>query len=185
MAWMHPNLELHYVAMKCLLKANCALFTSNLQTLLESKLKSFSIGKMAVAKRTLSKKEQDEIKKKVSDSFLRILFVLSVITGYSFSKKKKNTCLDLMYLFMLTLVSLYRRMSGQQQRFMRSFLRLLKEERAKSRPLSVVVLQMQQKVQHFYYWHNVFPNWIACYSYCTVLLQFSPCSIHDFKKVKC
>lgn len=88
MAWMHPNLELHYVAMKCLLKANCALFTSNLQTLLESKLKSFSIGKMAVAKRTLSKKEQDEIKKKVSDSFLRILFVLSVITGYSFSKKK-------------------------------------------------------------------------------------------------
>uniref|UniRef100_A0A8C4ETI4 U2 snRNP-associated SURP motif-containing protein n=1 Tax=Dicentrarchus labrax TaxID=13489 RepID=A0A8C4ETI4_DICLA len=32
--------------------------------LLESKLKSFSIGKMAVAKRTLSKKEQDEIKKK-------------------------------------------------------------------------------------------------------------------------
>lgn len=36
------------------------------QALLESKLKSFSIGKMAVAKRTLSKKEQDEIKKKVS-----------------------------------------------------------------------------------------------------------------------
>uniref|UniRef100_A0A4W6D3A5 U2 snRNP-associated SURP motif-containing protein n=1 Tax=Lates calcarifer TaxID=8187 RepID=A0A4W6D3A5_LATCA len=34
------------------------------QALLESKLKSFSIGKMAVAKRTLSKKEQDEIKKK-------------------------------------------------------------------------------------------------------------------------
>uniref|UniRef100_A0A3B3D2I9 U2 snRNP-associated SURP domain containing n=1 Tax=Oryzias melastigma TaxID=30732 RepID=A0A3B3D2I9_ORYME len=32
--------------------------------LLESKLKSFSIGKMAVAKRTLSKKEQDELKKK-------------------------------------------------------------------------------------------------------------------------
>lgn len=43
------------------------LFTSILtsQALLESKLKSFSIGKMAVAKRTLSKKEQDEIKKKV------------------------------------------------------------------------------------------------------------------------
>lgn len=38
----------------------------HLQALLESKLKSFSIGKMAVAKRTLSKKEQDEIKKKVS-----------------------------------------------------------------------------------------------------------------------
>lgn len=36
------------------------------QALLESKLKSFSIGKMAVAKRTLSKKEQDEIKKKAS-----------------------------------------------------------------------------------------------------------------------
>uniref|UniRef100_A0AAY4DCT6 U2 snRNP-associated SURP motif-containing protein n=1 Tax=Denticeps clupeoides TaxID=299321 RepID=A0AAY4DCT6_9TELE len=32
--------------------------------LFESKLKSFSIGKMAVAKRTLSKKEQEEIKKK-------------------------------------------------------------------------------------------------------------------------
>lgn len=37
-----------------------------LQALLESKLKAFSIGKMAVAKRTLSKKEQDELKKKVS-----------------------------------------------------------------------------------------------------------------------
>ncbi|XP_051796703.1 U2 snRNP-associated SURP motif-containing protein isoform X4 [Acanthochromis polyacanthus] len=34
------------------------------KALLESKLKSFSIGKMAVAKRTLSKKEQDDIKKK-------------------------------------------------------------------------------------------------------------------------
>uniref|UniRef100_A0A1A7WGT1 U2 snRNP-associated SURP domain containing n=1 Tax=Iconisemion striatum TaxID=60296 RepID=A0A1A7WGT1_9TELE len=34
------------------------------KALLESKLKSFSIGKMAVAKRTLSKKEQDEMKKK-------------------------------------------------------------------------------------------------------------------------
>uniref|UniRef100_A0A3Q0SLA9 U2 snRNP-associated SURP motif-containing protein n=1 Tax=Amphilophus citrinellus TaxID=61819 RepID=A0A3Q0SLA9_AMPCI len=34
------------------------------KALLEGKLKSFSIGKMAVAKRTLSKKEQDEIKKK-------------------------------------------------------------------------------------------------------------------------
>lgn len=32
---------------------------------MESKLKAFSIGKMAVAKRTLSKKEQDELKKKV------------------------------------------------------------------------------------------------------------------------
>lgn len=37
-----------------------------MQALLESKLKAFSIGKMAVAKRTLSKKEQDELKKKVS-----------------------------------------------------------------------------------------------------------------------
>ncbi|XP_005163458.1 U2 snRNP-associated SURP motif-containing protein isoform X1 [Danio rerio] len=36
----------------------------NSKALLESKLKAFSIGKMAVAKRTLSKKEQDEIKKK-------------------------------------------------------------------------------------------------------------------------
>ncbi|XP_039616431.1 U2 snRNP-associated SURP motif-containing protein isoform X3 [Polypterus senegalus] len=34
------------------------------KTLLESKLKSFSIGKMSAAKRTLSKKEQEEIKKK-------------------------------------------------------------------------------------------------------------------------
>ena len=41
------------------------IFCSRLQALLESKLKSFSIGKMAVAKRTLSKKEQDELKKKV------------------------------------------------------------------------------------------------------------------------
>lgn len=30
-------------------------------------MKSFSIGKMAVAKRTLSKKEQEEIKKKVNN----------------------------------------------------------------------------------------------------------------------
>ncbi len=37
-----------------------------MQALLESKLKAFSIGKMAVAKRTLSKKEQDGLKKKVS-----------------------------------------------------------------------------------------------------------------------
>ncbi|XP_054893119.1 U2 snRNP-associated SURP motif-containing protein isoform X2 [Poeciliopsis prolifica] len=37
------------------------------KALLESKLKSFSIGKMAVAKRTLSKKEQDEIKKKANE----------------------------------------------------------------------------------------------------------------------
>ncbi|XP_024910244.1 U2 snRNP-associated SURP motif-containing protein isoform X3 [Cynoglossus semilaevis] len=34
------------------------------KALLESKLKSFSIGKMSAAKRTLSRKEQDEIKKK-------------------------------------------------------------------------------------------------------------------------
>ncbi|XP_066564964.1 U2 snRNP-associated SURP motif-containing protein isoform X2 [Amia ocellicauda] len=34
------------------------------KALLESKLKSFSIGKMSTAKRTLSKKEQEEIKKK-------------------------------------------------------------------------------------------------------------------------
>uniref|UniRef100_A0A8C2KXN0 U2 snRNP-associated SURP motif-containing protein-like n=1 Tax=Cyprinus carpio TaxID=7962 RepID=A0A8C2KXN0_CYPCA len=37
---------------------------TNSKALLESKLKAFSIGKMAVAKRTLSKKEQDELKKK-------------------------------------------------------------------------------------------------------------------------
>lgn len=35
------------------------------QPLLESKLKAFSIGKMSAAKRTLSKKEQEELKKKV------------------------------------------------------------------------------------------------------------------------
>lgn len=32
---------------------------------MESKLKAFSIGKMSAAKRTLSKKEQEELKKKV------------------------------------------------------------------------------------------------------------------------
>uniref|UniRef100_A0A8C8GFH6 U2 snRNP associated SURP domain containing n=2 Tax=Oncorhynchus tshawytscha TaxID=74940 RepID=A0A8C8GFH6_ONCTS len=37
---------------------------STTSALLESKLKSFSIGKMAVSKRTLSKKEQEDIKKK-------------------------------------------------------------------------------------------------------------------------
>lgn len=36
-----------------------------MQPLLESKLKAFSIGKMSAAKRTLSKKEQEELKKKV------------------------------------------------------------------------------------------------------------------------
>lgn len=52
----------------------------------------------------------------------------------------------------LVLVSVFRRMSGQRQRFMRNFLLLLKEEgRAKSRPLSVVVLQMQQKVKYLHY----------------------------------
>lgn len=35
------------------------------QPLMESKLKAFSIGKMSAAKRTLSKKEQEELKKKV------------------------------------------------------------------------------------------------------------------------
>ena len=35
------------------------------QPLLENKLKAFSIGKMSTAKRTLSKKEQEELKKKV------------------------------------------------------------------------------------------------------------------------
>uniref|UniRef100_A0A672J5W9 U2 snRNP-associated SURP motif-containing protein n=1 Tax=Salarias fasciatus TaxID=181472 RepID=A0A672J5W9_SALFA len=45
-------------------KLQCIKLCLHPQALLESKLKSFSIGKMAVAKRTLSKKEQDEIKKK-------------------------------------------------------------------------------------------------------------------------
>lgn len=48
--------------MTCIIKS----FHILMQALLESKLKAFSIGKMAVAKRTLSKKEQDELKKKVS-----------------------------------------------------------------------------------------------------------------------
>lgn len=43
-------------------------------------------------------------------------------------------------------------MRGQQLRFMRSFLLLLKAEgREKSRHLSVAVSQMPQKVQPFYY----------------------------------
>lgn len=50
------------------------------QALLESKLKSFSIGKMAVAKRTLSKKEQDEIKKKVRIGFL-LESVVCIVCG--------------------------------------------------------------------------------------------------------
>ncbi|XP_029553637.1 U2 snRNP-associated SURP motif-containing protein isoform X3 [Salmo trutta] len=40
------------------------LYSFAWRALLESKLKSFSIGKMAVSKRTLSKKEQEDIKKK-------------------------------------------------------------------------------------------------------------------------
>lgn len=52
-----------------------------IQALLESKLKSFSIGKMAVAKRTLSKKEQDEIKKKVSIRFLFVENGVCIICG--------------------------------------------------------------------------------------------------------
>lgn len=53
-----------------------------LQALLESKLKSFSIGKMSAAKRTLSRKEQDEIKKKVSSGSVPeyICFIMYVIT---------------------------------------------------------------------------------------------------------
>ena len=46
------------------------LFTFS-QPLLENKLKAFSIGKMSTAKRTLSKKEQEELKKKV---MLRMYF---------------------------------------------------------------------------------------------------------------
>lgn len=41
------------------------VFLFLLQPLMESKLKAFSIGKMSTAKRTLSKKEQEELKKKV------------------------------------------------------------------------------------------------------------------------
>lgn len=129
------------------------------QTLLESKLKSFSIGKMAVAKRTLSKKEQDEIKKKVSNW---LLYARLYVICNNWVQFKKN-CKNFIYWFMLTLVSMYRRMSEQQQRSMRSFLQLLKEEvRAKSRPLFGVVLQMQQKVQQLYYAHsNDFKNCIS------------------------
>lgn len=42
-----------------------SVFLLPLQPLMESKLKAFSIGKMSAAKRTLSKKEQEELKKKV------------------------------------------------------------------------------------------------------------------------
>lgn len=42
-----------------------SVFSLPLQPLMESKLKAFSIGKMSAAKRTLSKKEQEELKKKV------------------------------------------------------------------------------------------------------------------------
>lgn len=45
------------------------------QPLLENKLKAFSIGKMSTAKRTLSKKEQEELKKKV---MFKLFFVLSL-----------------------------------------------------------------------------------------------------------
>lgn len=105
---------------------------------------------MAVAKRTLSKKEQDEIKKKVSmgDFFWRILPNYIIYTNIICKMSLSN----MEYVFTLILVSVFRRMSGQQQRFMRNFLLLLKEEgRVKSRLLCVVVLQMQQKVkyQHF------------------------------------
>uniref|UniRef100_A0A4W4EY24 RRM domain-containing protein n=1 Tax=Electrophorus electricus TaxID=8005 RepID=A0A4W4EY24_ELEEL len=51
-------------ARKCIRLSSIGLMHSLPQALLESKLKAFSIGKMAVAKRTLSKKEQDELKKK-------------------------------------------------------------------------------------------------------------------------
>ncbi|KAF6122438.1 U2 snRNP associated SURP domain containing [Phyllostomus discolor] len=43
--------------------------------LLENKLKAFSIGKMSTAKRTLSKKEQEELKKKV---IFKMYFELSL-----------------------------------------------------------------------------------------------------------
>lgn len=42
------------------------VFLLLLQPLMENKLKAFSIGKMSAAKRTLSKKEQEELKKKVT-----------------------------------------------------------------------------------------------------------------------
>lgn len=45
------------------------VFILLLQPLMESKLKAFSIGKMSAAKRTLSKKEQEELKKKVIEYY--------------------------------------------------------------------------------------------------------------------
>lgn len=57
-----------------------------------------------------------------------------------------------MHVFIYLFIYCDRRMRGQQLRFMRSFLLLLKAEgREKSRRLSVAVSQMPQKVQPFYY----------------------------------
>lgn len=66
------------VKLYCYELVNIFLF----QPLIESKLKAFSIGKMSSTKRTLSKKEQEELKKKViitrdlTDHLLR--FFLSI-----------------------------------------------------------------------------------------------------------
>ncbi|KTF94906.1 hypothetical protein cypCar_00025354 [Cyprinus carpio] len=53
---------------------------ANSKALLESKLKAFSIGKMAVAKRTLSKKEQDELKKKLDDTSVTLFHYNKYVT---------------------------------------------------------------------------------------------------------
>lgn len=90
-----------------------------------------------MAKRTLSKKEQDEIKKKVS-----------VLHYYFYFKFYPRCFIEHICVYSLSVhFPGFRKMSGQQQRSMRSFLLLSKEvQRAKSRPLSVGVLQMLQKV---------------------------------------
>lgn len=131
------------------------------QALLESKLKSFSIGKMAVAKRTLSKKEQDEIKKKVSIECLEDPVCFSAV---------QSVCL-------LNVLCVFRRMRGRQQRFMRSSLLLLKvEARAKSKPLSAAVLQMLLKVQDL---HNLFPARVAWYGNAQLLSSHVPTCAHE------
>ncbi|XP_041125799.1 U2 snRNP-associated SURP motif-containing protein-like isoform X2 [Polyodon spathula] len=60
------------------------------KAVLESKLKSFSIGKMAVAKRTLSKKEQDDIKKKEDERAAAEIYeeFLAVFEGGDANKVK-------------------------------------------------------------------------------------------------
>lgn len=80
-----------------------------------------------------------------------------------------------MHVFIYLFIYCDRRMRGQQLRFMRSFLLLLKAEgREKSRRLSVAVSQMPQKVQPFYYL-------LLCVAQIYRMINLGTCSIHDLK----